>query len=101
MPELPENGPSTVWSPTVNVASVCLTGVSRRVVSISHYALSLCALTLVFYFGCTDKWSMTCGCMSYHSHMIISADYLFQTEFVVGAFFTHSHRYLHHISFVH
>ena len=101
MPELPENGPGTVWFATVNVTSVCLMKLSRRVVFISHYALSLYALNLVFYFGCTDEWSITCGRMSYHSHMIISTDYLFQTEFLAGAFVTYSHRYLHHISFVH
>lgn len=97
MPELPENGPGTVWFATINVTSVCLTGLSRRGVFISHYALSLCALTLMFYFGCTDERCLTFS----HSHTIISTDYLFQTEFIVGEFFTYSHRYLHHISFVH
>ena len=82
MPELPENGPGTVWFATVNVTSVCLTGLSRRGVFISHYALSLCALTLMFYFGCTDEWCLTFS----HSHMIISTDYLLQTEFIVGKF---------------
>lgn len=41
VPELPGNGPGTVWFATVNVASVCLTGSSRKVVFTSHYALFL------------------------------------------------------------
>lgn len=101
MTELPENGPSTAWFATVNVASVCRTGLSGRVFFISHYALSLYVLPLTFDFGCAAEWFIACGHMPYHSHMIISTDCLFQTEFIVGEFSTYRHSYLYHIPFVH